>query len=151
MSETAFLLACLSILLGVAAWAYRSEYLATLRDYNVVLREYQEANRLRREERAMLTNSERQAWGSYKRAFLISLDNDKARIAAEEHIKDLRSQIEELQARAEAQKREEADTEVYDETGDAEEDILPSGRRPTCEQHGDFQAERGPGEMVRDY
>ena len=115
MSETTLPLTCLCLLFGYAAWAYRGDYLDLMKAHNEWIASANEAIRRHRNERDMLTASNKEAWEAYKRAFLISLDTDKARIAAEDHVKYLRTQLDEAKARAEAAERSQEDTEAYDQ------------------------------------
>lgn len=98
------LLSLLSAFLAYVAWNYRCDFRTTTEAYDVVLRHNQE-----------LTRQSRETWEAYGRVYRLARQSDAARVAAEEHAKELRTQIEELKARAEAAERAEADTEIYDE------------------------------------
>jgi hypothetical protein len=89
MTEAITLLALLAAFLAYLAWNYRCDYCVVTDEYNRLLGDYQEATRRHREERTMLTQSERAAWSSYTRALRIAIENDKARIAAEQRAEQL--------------------------------------------------------------
>lgn len=73
--------------------------------------QYQQLER----ERDRHENEGREAWEAYLKAFRKMRKSEAARVAAEDHVKYLRTQLDEAKARAEAAERAEADTEIYDE------------------------------------
>lgn len=135
MTTFPLIIAALAVILALY---YRQEMLDATRSaeqYRISFRwQYQQLER----ERDRHENEGREAWEAYLKAFRKVRKSEAARVAAEDHVKYLRTQIEELKARAEAAERSQEDTEIYgEETGAAEET-------------GTVQVENGPGEMVRD-
>lgn len=117
------LLALLAAFLALVAWNYRCDFRTTTEAYNTVLSHNQE-----------LTRQSQTAWDACGRSYRLAKQAEEARIAAEEHANQLRSQIEELKAWCEAQKRGEEDTEIYGEEADR-----------AAEEGGAVQAEGGHG------
>lgn len=122
----------------IAALYYRQEMIAITtfaEQSRITFRwQYQQLER----ERDRHANEGREAWEAYLKAFRKVRKSETARVAAEDHVKFLRTQLDEAKARAEAAERSQEDTEVYgEETGAAEE-------------AGAVQVENGPGEMVGD-
>lgn len=134
MTTLPLVIAALAI---IAALYYRQEMIAmtTFAEQSRISFRWQ-CQQIERE-RDRHENEGREAWEAYLKAFRKVRKSETARVAAEDHVKYLRTQIEELKARAEAAERAQADTEIYaEETGPAEET-------------GTVQVENGHGEMVR--